>query len=101
MVMRTEIGLFPDWGNQWSLWRVGAISPDALGLSHGLERDLAEWTRVWQDELDPVFEVRWKNDEDGRKWVRHGRDLAVRVQAELSDEFCLVSNFDRYGPDSA
>ena len=94
----TEIRLFPDWGHRWSLWRVGSIAPGALGLSETLAADLAEWTRIWQEELDPVFEVKWETEEAGWRWIQRGHELATRLQAELGEGFIVRSRFDQYAP---
>ena len=98
---QTEIGFFPDWGNRWSLWGVGPIRPPSLGLSAELTDDLARWTNVWQDDLDPVLSDIWANPKQGWEWIYEGRSLTERLRDAVGVGVTVIPDFEKYAPKTA
>ena len=89
------VDFFPDWGHKTPLWDDGTLPP----LSAALLQDLRAGVRTWQIVLDPVFEVRWPDDETGRAWVEEGFRLVAAVGAELGPGYVMKYDFDvLYGP---
>lgn len=94
------VRFFPDWGNAHSLWGGGPMSPDDLGLSSGLTERLAEWTRIWQEVLDPSNGPEsWADPAVGRAWIAEGDALVKLLTAELHPR-PIEASFDMYAPDA-
>ena len=94
-----EVGFFPDWGRDWPLWGVGRNG--LPGISDDLAGRLRAWCRVWQEELDPVFDVRWKDPQKGRAWHLEGHELVREVQSATQGRGVkIVPDFEMYGPDA-
>lgn len=94
-----QIAFFPDWGHKWPLWGPVALRPEHLGLSTDLERRLAEWVRVWQEELDPVIEIRWPSTEMGEAWIAEGEALCNEVQEAVKKRrIMVIPRFSEFAP---
>ncbi len=82
----TLLRVFPD-HHADPVWDDGGmVDLDRLPISGGLRDDLRSWAREWEDLLG-VYEHRYAvlDEAAHEAWRRHGRTLAVRLQAELGD----------------
>jgi hypothetical protein len=82
------IRLFPDHGRRYPLcenstptWDVEyTTTPETYGLSLALAQDLEGSQAFWASHADP-FDG-WDDDANRHKWLRDGKWLARRVEAE-------------------
>jgi hypothetical protein len=94
------VRLFPDWGNSFSLWGGGPLSPRDLGLSSTTTERLAEWTRIWQEVLDPSNgDLPWPDPAVGRAWIVEGEALTLLLRKELHPR-PIEASFDMYRPNA-
>lgn len=92
-----HVGFFPEWGRNWPLWGVGRHG--LPGMSDDLAERLREWSRVWQEDLDPMFGVRWGDPERGRAWIREGWALVAEVQDLVRGQgLRVIADFEMYAP---
>ncbi len=93
---------FPDWGHRWPLWGKIALRPEHLDLDDDLSRRLEAWVKVWQEDLDPIFEVRWPDPELGSAWIEEGTRLCAEVQQAVEKLGITVTpSFSMFAPNAS
>ncbi len=97
LVVRRRIRMFPDYGNQWSLWENGTesyiVDPTDLGLPDELKSSLARWTVEWED----VQHLGSGGSESWDAWVESGRALSFQIASWVGDFARIQFEADRYG----
>jgi len=85
-----EFRMYVSW-QCWPLWEtdtaggVQDLDPRSIGISDELALAVIDWAA----EFDAIFDVayppdtKWPSEADERRWVDRGRELAVRIEAEL------------------
>jgi len=102
IIVDDVVEFFPDWGHKWPLWHNGAVHPEQLCLDENLSEKLAKWVQVWQEILDPVFEVKWPDAEVGRAWILEGGELCAELQRAVKKlGITVIPSFSIYSPDAS
>jgi hypothetical protein len=81
----------------WPLWHTGPedydnIDPETLPITAGLADDLNEWAAEFDRTLNQDYppDSGFENPDDEQRWAERGRELAVRLRAELDDSWTVL-----------
>lgn len=90
-----SIRVFPELGNEYSLWESGtseyAKTPSDYGVSRALSEDIQRWTLTWEQEC--ALNSGWNSPEAQTQWVRQGHDIVERLELELYDVARIIPEF--------